>query len=310
MPQPRRRPFSDDLLEPARGPSRGPSRRRHGLAAAGVSLVLTSAALIGASQSAQAATATESSAAKSVFNLLNSERAANHLPALAASAALTTSAHRHNLSMAAANVLSHQLTTEAGLGQRVQAAAVPWHYVAENIGWSSNRTASGAVYLQQLMYGERAPNDGHRLNILSRSVRYVGIDVVIDTRTGRLWLTEDFADAGGPTSAALAASHNPLAALNYIRSGPGHTAVIQGWAVDPDNRSAPLRIAVYYDTHGIGYFPSGVARPDVARIIHAGPRQGFQITVRVPAGKRRMCVTALNIGPGVNHPVGCVLITT
>jgi uncharacterized protein YkwD len=44
-----------------------------------------------------------------------------------------------------------------------------------------------------MMYNEVAPNNGHRLNILSTRFKDVGIDVVIDTTHGKLWLTEDFA---------------------------------------------------------------------------------------------------------------------
>jgi len=42
------------------------------------------------------------------------------------------------------------------------------------------------------MYKEKAPNDGHRRNILSRGFTLIGIDVVRDSK-GTVWLTQDFA---------------------------------------------------------------------------------------------------------------------
>jgi uncharacterized protein YkwD len=130
-------------------------------------------------------------AIEAVFSLLNSERAANGLPALHLNADLTASAHTHNLAMAAANTLSHQLPGEADPFTRMTNAGYKWSAAAENIGETSVTNSSGALDLETSMYGEQPPNDGHRLNILGPYVD-VGIDVIIDSATGLLWLTEDF----------------------------------------------------------------------------------------------------------------------
>jgi uncharacterized protein YkwD len=160
----------------------------------------------GLSAPAQAASSTEAAIANNVLALLNSERQAHGLPALGASSALQSSARRHNLTMAAANQLSHQLPNEPDFSVRISQAGVAWHSAAENIGWTSDRTTTGARGLEISMYNEVAPNDGHRQNILSRSVRYVGIDIYLDSRTGKLWLTEDFADVAGPATASAPAA--------------------------------------------------------------------------------------------------------
>jgi uncharacterized protein YkwD len=176
--------------------AKGPKWSR--VASLGAIGALLAGGLVCTAPAAGASTATETAAIQSVLSSLNSERAANGLPALAWSPALLASAHRHNLAMASANVLSHQVPGEATMGARISAAGVNWHYAAENIGYTTNRTTAGAVGLQQMMYNEKAPNDGHRVNILSRSSRYVGIDVAVGPN-GKMWLTEDFSDA---TSAA------------------------------------------------------------------------------------------------------------
>ena len=42
------------------------------------------------------------------------------------------------------------------------------------------------------MYNEVAPYDGHRLNILNRHYRDVGIDIYMDAAHHKMWLTQDF----------------------------------------------------------------------------------------------------------------------
>jgi hypothetical protein len=270
-----------------------------------------SAGLLAGGHHAGAATPAESTAARSVFTMLNAERAANRLPALGWSDALVASAHRHNLSMAAANSMQHVLPGEVSVGQRISAAGVPWRSYAENIGWNTDRSTTGANYLQQLMYGERPPQDGHRRNILSTQVRYVGIDIYIDARTGKLWLTEDFADAAGPAAPRVVVDNNPFGHFDTARAIPGRRVALAGWAVDPNNRSAPLKIAVYYDGRGLGWFSSPVVRPDVARAVRSGPMQGYRITATLPPGRHTVCTYAINIGPGsVNPRLGCATVVT
>jgi uncharacterized protein YkwD len=130
--------------------------------------------------------------AAAVLSSLNSQRAEHGLPALTSNSKLVTSAHRHNLAMAQANQLSHQLSGEPSLGSRISAAGYSWSSVGENIAYNSNRSQAGVLALQQAMYNETAPNDGHRRNILSSSFREVGVDVIDDPGHGKVWLVTDF----------------------------------------------------------------------------------------------------------------------
>jgi uncharacterized protein YkwD len=147
----------------------------------------------------QPATATTSSdIAYQLFLQLNNERAANHLYALTSTPYLRTgSAAYHDGKMAYYNVFAHQVVvsgfTEPSLATRVvNAGFTPWSTIGENIAWTSDMTLRGAQALQNQMYNEVPPNNGHRLNILSTSFQYVGIDVYMDTRHGKMWLTFDF----------------------------------------------------------------------------------------------------------------------
>ncbi len=130
--------------------------------------------------------------AAAVLSRLNSQRAQHGLPALTSNAKLVASAHRHNLAMADANQLSHQLSGEPGLGTRISAAGYSWSSVGENIAYNSNRSQAGVLALQDAMYNETAPNDGHRRNILSSSFTDVGVDILDDPVHGKVWLVTDF----------------------------------------------------------------------------------------------------------------------
>ncbi len=267
---------------------------------AATALALTAAmtGLIAVGRPAEAATATETGAATTVLNLLNAERAANYLPALASSTALISSAHRHNLSMAAVNTLSHQLPGEPVFSTRISQAGVAWHSAAENIGWTTDRSATGAAGLETSMYNETAPENGHRLNILSSSVRYVGIDAYIDARTGKLWLTEDFADVSGPVAAVKPDIHTPIGNLDSATVLSGRRVQLSGWALDRDAKTTTLYIRTYIDGRSAGTLRAPVPRADVARAYGAGPYQGYRIIFPMSAGTHTITTYALNVGTG------------
>jgi uncharacterized protein YkwD len=136
--------------------------------------------------------ATRSDWAKAVLAELNAERANHGLPALKLNSKLVSAAHSHNLAMAKADKLSHQLNGEAALGSRVSAAGYRWSAVGENVAYNSSRSQGGVLAVQKAMYNEKPPDDGHRRNILSKTYVDVGIDVINDSVHGKVWLVTDF----------------------------------------------------------------------------------------------------------------------
>lgn len=125
-----------------------------------------------------------------VYDQLNHDRHVRGLPALRWNTKLAAAARSHNLAMSAAGKLSHQLPGEASLGTRVTRAGYTWSYAAENVGnWNQTDYTAG-LRLHQLMMAEVAPDDGHKLNILSTRSVDVGVDVYV--ADGTLWLTQDF----------------------------------------------------------------------------------------------------------------------
>ena len=159
------------------------------------------------SQGAPVATATGSQAqgtgeeqqlAQRLFKQINQDRAANNLPPLAWEPRLERSARVHDLVMAKGCGLMHQCPNEPDLGTRISNQGVHWQTVGENIGEGgpvfSNDAASNMVsMIHQGMMAEQPPNDGHRLNLLSRDFHRFGISIYIDAHN-TLWLTEDFAN--------------------------------------------------------------------------------------------------------------------
>ena len=139
------------------------------------------------------------SAAAQVLALINQARSAAGLPALTITAGLDASASAHNSRMAGGCGLSHQCPGEPDLGARETAAGVHWTAAGENIGeggpvaGDASAIAQMAVRLTQAMLNEKPPDDGHRMNILSRSFTHVGIAVYRDS-SGTVWLTQDFSN--------------------------------------------------------------------------------------------------------------------
>jgi uncharacterized protein YkwD len=130
--------------------------------------------------------------ARTMLGLLNKERRAHGRRPLTMASKLRLSAHRHNLRMARDNEMSHQLPGEAFFATRITNAGYHWRAAGENIGWNSELTLRGLLNLEREMYHEVPPNDGHRVNILSRTFRQVGIDVYYDKAHHKIWFTQDF----------------------------------------------------------------------------------------------------------------------
>jgi uncharacterized protein YkwD len=165
------------------------------ISAAAVTLTLFAVFFVAAptaSASLRPRTSLENDIARAVKRLINHERAAHDLAPLKMNDQLRLSARRHNARMAMNDTMSHQLPGEPCLGQRMINAGYYWSYAGENIAWNSDMTESGVLLLERLMYHEQAPNNGHRLNILSKHYRHVGVDVYLDKTHHKIWLTTDF----------------------------------------------------------------------------------------------------------------------
>jgi uncharacterized protein YkwD len=134
-----------------------------------------------------------------VLALINKARAQAGLPAYTVTSGLEASARKHTLLMADGCGLSHQCPGELALGARLTAAGVHWTTAGENIGEGGPDAETAAAIAKtvagvtQDMLNEKAPDDGHRLNILSSSFTHIGI-YVIWAPDGLVWMTQDFSN--------------------------------------------------------------------------------------------------------------------
>ena len=126
---------------------------------------------------------------RELFELLNHERATNHLPELKWDDALFKAARKHALQMLDLNILEHQLPGEPGLEERITASGARFTYIAENIALGKDAATIHNGWMH---------SPGHRSNILSPRVTSVGIAVV--RGTAGLFAVQDFSQSFGNES--------------------------------------------------------------------------------------------------------------
>jgi len=135
--------------------------------------------------------------AQALLAQINAWRAADGTAPLTMTTGLVASAHKHNLLMSAGCGMMHQCPGEASLGSRISTEGIVWQAVAENIAWHSSVSSSGVLAaakgVNESMYNETPPDDGHRRNMLNDAYHRIGIDVIRDAN-GEVWVTEDFAN--------------------------------------------------------------------------------------------------------------------
>jgi len=127
---------------------------------------------------------------------LNAARVAAGLSALTLDAKLSKASALHNQLMINGCGLEHQCPGESGIGTRFSAQGVQWTSAGENIGYGSSGSSNAALVraangLTDSMLAEKAPNDGHRKNLLNTGFKRIGLSVVQDSK-GITWMTQDF----------------------------------------------------------------------------------------------------------------------
>jgi hypothetical protein len=99
---------------------------------------------------------------------------------------------------------------------------------------------------------------------------------------------------------------NPIGNLESATPGFG-SARLSGWALDPD-ALGPVDVHIYVDGVGRGAFRAESPRTDVgAAYPFHGDLHGIDVNLTgLAPGTRRVCVYAINVGPGTTNPlVGC-----
>ncbi|HEX8156973.1 MAG TPA: CAP domain-containing protein [Solirubrobacteraceae bacterium] len=135
---------------------------------------------------------------RAVLCLLNAERAARGLSALALDARLQIAAERHSQDMGARDFFDHVTPAGVGVTARVRAAGFPSSggNLAEILAWGSGPFGRPAIIVKGWMTSPR-----HRATILNAAMRQIGIGIALDAPepdvvAGGATYTVDFASAG------------------------------------------------------------------------------------------------------------------
>jgi hypothetical protein len=131
--------------------------------------------------------------------------------------------------------------------------------------------------------------------------------ITANARTALTWAYgDDFCDL---TTFRGACDNGPFGRLDVVSGGPG-TAVVAGWAIDPDS-TAPISVHVYVDGVNVAQPTAGGSRPDVGALYPAwGPNHGYSTTVsNLSVGTHTVCTYGINVGPGGNMTLGCLNVT-
>jgi len=199
---------------------------------------------------------------RELFELLNHERVANHLPELRWDDALFKAARQHALLMLDLNIMEHQLPGEPGLEERITTAGARFTYIAENIaiGKDSATIHNGWMH-----------SAGHRANILSPRVTSVGIAVV--RGTAGLFAVQDFSQSFGNVS--LDQQEKQVAALLVakglrIAATPEEARrACDGLAGTPGGRSGAL---IRFETGNLSEIP-----PELEKKIRSEPFRNVSV---------------------------------
>lgn len=100
----------------------------------------------------------------------------------------------------------------------------------------------------------------------------------------------------------------PRGSVDRIVGGKG-TVTVSGWMVDTDTPKTAIRGALHVGKiHS--YFAAGNTRNDVGRKYPAyGAKHGFSSTVKIPKGKKHVCVYGMDSSKGKNPVLKCAYVT-
>lgn len=140
--------------------------------------------------------ATDDPIAQAVLDHINESRADAGLAEFRLDPKLSRASAKHTALMIGGCGMRHQCPGEDGIGDRFSAEGVHWTRAGENIGYATSGSGEAAIIraatgITDLMLAEKAPDDGHRRNLLSSVFTRIGLSIVRDGR-GQTWITQDF----------------------------------------------------------------------------------------------------------------------
>ncbi len=179
---------------------------------------------------------------------LNQSRAQAGLPPLKIDDRLVQAAREHSQRMAETRTLSHVLSGEPGVADRIAATGLHFNRSGENVGYNSDFNGLHSGWMH---------SPPHRANILNPDYTLVGIGVARGS-DGVYWATQDFAHGTAERSAdqaedlvarslGMLRSNAGLSVLNRVDSTKMHSlACSMGRAGQVDPRKVLAMPGVHY----------------------------------------------------------------
>ncbi|MEJ9076789.1 CHAP domain-containing protein [Gordonia malaquae] len=109
---------------------------------------------------------------------------------------------------------------------------------------------------------------------------------------------------------------NPVGSIDEVSSPAGAKVKVRGWAFDRDTVTQSIAVHVYIggglgtpgvESHAL---TANVARNDVDKAHNVGAFHGYEAVLSTKkTGQQRVCVYALNTGPGATVELGCRTVT-
>ena len=97
---------------------------------------------------------------------------------------------------------------------------------------------------------------------------------------------------------------DPFGSLDQV-SREGASVRVKGWAIDP-NTASPISVHIYGNDSFKTAVVADASRPDVDAAFGKGAAHGFNTLIAAPPGPIKVCVFAINVGPGIHNSVlGC-----
>lgn len=106
---------------------------------------------------------------------------------------------------------------------------------------------------------------------------------------------------GCQSTAALSGS--PTGSIDSMKGVDGGVD-LRGWAIDPDSAN-PTSVHVYVDSASVAVAADKSRTDLVQHFPLYGDKHGFEAKVNASPGTHRVCVYAINIGPGAASLLGC-----
>jgi hypothetical protein len=180
-------------------------------------------------------------------------------------------------------------------------------------GWALNLKIDGPVMVHAYVDGKLDAVTGANRSRTDVAQAFVAFGVSdrhgfsIETKPGHvcLYLIDELGGSNPLLGCRDVGVQPPIGSLDVLARNPQGVR-LAGWTYDPDTPMIAVSVHVYVDGVLRTEIIADRERGDVGAVFPlAGRNHGFDATVNLPPGRHRVCVYAINTGPGGNPLINC-----